>query len=56
MHRAGIGTPLKLALMELVAVGPDLYACLQPDTGWGASNSGMIDRGLRLMGIRQGTK
>jgi cyclase len=30
--------------MELVAVGPDLYACLQPDTGWGASNSGLVDR------------
>jgi cyclase len=35
--------------MELVAVGPDLYACLQPDTGWGASNSGLIDRGGGLV-------
>jgi glyoxylase-like metal-dependent hydrolase (beta-lactamase superfamily II) len=30
--------------MELVAVGPDLYACLQPDDGLGASNSGLIAR------------
>lgn len=30
--------------MELVEVGPDLYACLQPDTGLGASNSGLIAR------------
>jgi glyoxylase-like metal-dependent hydrolase (beta-lactamase superfamily II) len=35
--------------MELVPVGPDLYACLQPDTGWGASNSGLVDRGGGLM-------
>jgi cyclase len=35
--------------MELVAVGPDLYACLQPDTGWGASNSGLVDRGGGLV-------
>jgi glyoxylase-like metal-dependent hydrolase (beta-lactamase superfamily II) len=30
--------------MELVAVGPDLFACLQPDDGLGASNSGLIAR------------
>ncbi|MEI7593454.1 MAG: MBL fold metallo-hydrolase [Actinomycetes bacterium] len=30
--------------MELVPIGSDLYACLQPDTGLGASNSGFIDR------------
>jgi cyclase len=35
--------------MDLVPVGPDLYACLQPDTGWGASNSGLIDRGGGLV-------
>jgi cyclase len=35
--------------MELVALGPDLYACLQPDTGWGASNSGLVDRGGGLV-------
>jgi cyclase len=35
--------------MELVAVGPDLYACLQADTGWGDSNSGLIDRGGGLV-------
>lgn len=31
--------------MELVAVGPDLYACLQPDEGLGTSNSGLVARG-----------
>ena len=38
-----------MSVMELVAVGPDLYACLQPDTGWGASNSGLVDRGGGLV-------
>ncbi len=35
--------------MELVAVGTDLYACLQPDTGLGASNSGLVARGGGLV-------
>lgn len=35
--------------MELVTVGADLYACLQPDTGLGASNSGLIARGGGLV-------
>jgi cyclase len=30
--------------MDLTAVGPDLYACLQPDEGLGYSNSGMVNR------------
>jgi cyclase len=38
-----------LGRMELVAVGPDLYACLQPDTGWGASNSGFVHHGGGLV-------
>jgi len=34
--------------MELAQIGADVYACLQPDTGLGASNSGFvnIDGGL----------
>ena len=35
--------------MELVAVGDEVYACLQPDTGLGASNSGLIGRGGGLV-------
>lgn len=35
--------------MELVGVGPSLYACLQPDDGLGASNSGLIDHGEGLV-------
>ena len=27
-----------------VTIGADVYACLQPDTGLGASNSGLVDR------------
>jgi glyoxylase-like metal-dependent hydrolase (beta-lactamase superfamily II) len=30
--------------MELVPIGADVYACLQPDTGLGASNSGLVGR------------
>jgi cyclase len=29
--------------MELAQVGADVYACLQPDTGLGASNSGFVN-------------
>lgn len=35
--------------MDLVRLGPHLHACLQPDTGWGASNSGLVDRGGGLV-------
>src|SRR3954447_3432159 len=35
--------------MELVAIGTDVYPCLQPDTGLGASNSGLIGRGGGLV-------
>ncbi len=35
--------------MELTAIAPDVYACLQPDTGLGASNSGLVDRGGGLV-------
>jgi len=31
--------------MELAQIGADVYACLQPDTGLGASNSGFVNRG-----------
>jgi cyclase len=34
-----------MTAVDLVAVGPGVYAALQPDTGWGASNSGLVDRG-----------
>jgi glyoxylase-like metal-dependent hydrolase (beta-lactamase superfamily II) len=30
--------------MELSQIAPDVYACLQPDTGFGASNSGFVHR------------
>jgi glyoxylase-like metal-dependent hydrolase (beta-lactamase superfamily II) len=30
--------------MDLQRIGDDLYACVQPDTGFGASNSGFVDR------------
>jgi cyclase len=30
--------------VELAHIGADVYACLQPDTGLGASNSGFVDR------------
>ena len=30
--------------MELTAIGPDVYALLQPDRGLGWSNSGLIAR------------
>jgi cyclase len=29
--------------MELAQIGAEVYACLQPDTGLGASNSGFVD-------------
>ena len=29
--------------MELAQIGADVYACLQPDTGLGASNSGFVN-------------
>ena len=35
--------------MELVPIGEDVYACLQPDTGLGASNSGLVGRGGGLV-------
>lgn len=35
--------------MELVAVGPDLYACLQPDLGLGYSNAGLVASGDGLV-------
>ena len=35
--------------MELVPIGTDVFACLQPDTGLGASNSGLIGRGGGLV-------
>jgi cyclase len=35
--------------MELSHIGPDIYACLQPDTGLGASNSGFVSRGGGLV-------
>lgn len=35
--------------MELTAIGPDVYACLQPDRGLGWSNSGLIARGGGLV-------
>lgn len=38
-----------MAEMELVEVGPGLHACLQPDTGLGASNSGLITAGGGLV-------
>lgn len=31
--------------MELVEIGPDVYACLQEDKGLGTSNSGFVNRG-----------
>ena len=35
--------------MQLVEVGRDVYACLQPDTGLGKSNSGLVNRGGGLV-------
>lgn len=35
--------------MKLVGLGPDLYACEQPDRGLGWSNSGLIARGGGLV-------
>ncbi len=35
--------------LELRALGPDVYACLQPDRGLGFSNSGLINRGGALV-------
>jgi glyoxylase-like metal-dependent hydrolase (beta-lactamase superfamily II) len=35
--------------MELAQIGADVYACLQPDTGLGASNSGFVNRGGGLV-------
>ena len=35
--------------MELSQIGADVYACLQPDTGLGASNSGFVNRGGGLV-------
>jgi cyclase len=35
--------------VELTPVGPDLYACLQPDEGLGYSNSGFVNRGGGLV-------
>ena len=34
--------------MDLTAIGPDVYALLQPDRGLGWSNSGLIARDGRL--------
>src|SRR3954465_5711564 len=38
-----------MSTVDLVAVGPGVYAALQPDTGWGASNSGLVDHGGGLV-------
>jgi len=35
--------------MERVQIASDVYACLQPDTGLGASNSGLVARGGGLV-------
>ncbi len=35
--------------MDLTQIGAGLYACLQPDTGLGASNSGFVDHGGGLV-------
>jgi glyoxylase-like metal-dependent hydrolase (beta-lactamase superfamily II) len=35
--------------MELVAIGSHAYACIQPDTGFGASNSGLVASGGGLV-------
>jgi glyoxylase-like metal-dependent hydrolase (beta-lactamase superfamily II) len=35
--------------MELSQIADGVYACLQPDTGFGASNSGFVDRGGGLV-------
>jgi glyoxylase-like metal-dependent hydrolase (beta-lactamase superfamily II) len=35
--------------MELRKIGPEVYACLQPDRGWGWSNSGFVSRGGGLI-------
>ena len=35
--------------MELTQIADDVYACTQPDTGLGASNSGLVDRGGGLV-------
>lgn len=35
--------------MELTAIGPDIYACLQPDRGLGWSNSGLVAGGDGLV-------
>jgi glyoxylase-like metal-dependent hydrolase (beta-lactamase superfamily II) len=35
--------------MELRAIAPDVYACLQPDRGLGWSNSGFVNRGGGLV-------
>jgi glyoxylase-like metal-dependent hydrolase (beta-lactamase superfamily II) len=35
--------------MELVAVAPEVFACLQPDAGLGASNSAFVGRGGGLV-------
>ena len=37
---------MSVALRE---VAPDVYACLQPDRGWGWSNSGLVARGGGLV-------
>ncbi len=35
--------------MDLTQIGAGVYACLQPDTGLGASNSGFVDHGGGLV-------
>ncbi len=35
--------------MELRAIAKDVWACLQPDRGWGWSNSGLVARGGGLV-------
>jgi glyoxylase-like metal-dependent hydrolase (beta-lactamase superfamily II) len=35
--------------MELREIAPDVFACLQPDRGWGWSNAGLVRRGGGLM-------
>jgi cyclase len=35
--------------MDLTQIGTDVYACIQPDTGFGAANSGFVNRGGGLV-------
>ena len=38
------------SIMELSQIGADVYACLQPDTGLGAANSGFVEPRRRTGG------